>query len=231
MDNSAIYHMEFRAEDFPVANAVSRRNRNAPTRALARSGILKRATDLAFSILGSLILLPLLIIVGLAVKLDTPGPVLFSQTRRGLRGRPFRILKFRTMTVLEDGRLIEQAKREDSRVTRVGWWLRRTSIDELPQLINVIKGDMSLVGPRPHAVAHDDYYSGLIAEYRERQDVKPGITGWAQINGARGETPELDDMRRRVELDLWYVHRWTVGLDFKIIMITATQILRSPNAF
>ena len=147
MDNSAVNHMEFRAEDFPVANAVSRRNRNAPTRALARSENLKRATDLAFSILGSLILLPLLIIVALAVKLDSPGPVLFSQTRRGWRGRPFRILKFRTMTVLEDGCIIEQAKREDSRVTRVGWWLRRSSIDELPQLINVIKGDMSLVGP------------------------------------------------------------------------------------
>jgi lipopolysaccharide/colanic/teichoic acid biosynthesis glycosyltransferase len=135
------------------------------------------------------------------------------------------------MKVMEDGSIVQQAKRDDSRVTRVGRWLRRTSIDELPQLINVLKGDMSLVGPRPHAIAHDEYYSQLVDNYNGRQAVKPGITGWAQINGARGETPEITDMRRRVEFDLWYIRHRSLRLDLKIIVLTAIQVLRSPDAF
>jgi exopolysaccharide biosynthesis polyprenyl glycosylphosphotransferase len=231
MDKSAISHMGLHAEDFPVSKTVSRRNRKAPSGALVRPEALKRAMDLAIASLALFFLLPLLLTVAIAIKLDSRGPVLFWQTRRGLYGRPFKILKFRTMTVLEDGSVVEQAKREDSRVTRLGRCLRRTSIDELPQLINVIRGEMSLVGPRPHALAHDDYYGRLIEDYSGRHDVKPGITGWAQINGARGETPELADMRRRVELDLWYVQRWSVGLDLKIIVVTAIQVIRSPDAF
>jgi undecaprenyl-phosphate galactose phosphotransferase/putative colanic acid biosynthesis UDP-glucose lipid carrier transferase len=135
------------------------------------------------------------------------------------------------MSVMEDGSIVQQAKRADSRVTRVGRWLRRTSIDELPQLINVIRGEMSLVGPRPHALAHDEYYGQLIDNYNGRHAVKPGITGWAQVNGARGETPEISDMRRRVELDLWYVRCRSLRLDLKIIVLTAVQVLRSPDAF
>lgn len=191
----------------------------------------KRALDLIVSVCALLICFPLFLAVAVLIKLDSPGPVFFWQTRRGLHGKPFRILKFRTMFVLEDGEVVQQAKRGDSRVTKVGRWLRSSSIDELPQLVNVLRGEMSLVGPRPHALAHDNYYSQLIADYNARQQVKPGITGWAQVNGARGETPELGQMKRRVELDLWYVRSWTVMLDLKIIAVTAVQILRRHEAF
>jgi lipopolysaccharide/colanic/teichoic acid biosynthesis glycosyltransferase len=143
--------------------------------------------------------------VALAVRLDSRGPILFRQNRNGFNGRPFRIYKFRSMTVMEDGAVVTQAKRDDARVTRVGRFLRRSSLDELPQLLNVLKGDMSLVGPRPHALAHDDHYSGLLAEYAFRHHVKPGITGWAQVNGFRGETPTIDLMKRRIDLDLQYI--------------------------
>jgi lipopolysaccharide/colanic/teichoic acid biosynthesis glycosyltransferase len=135
------------------------------------------------------------------------------------------------MFVLEDGDVVPQATRGDNRITRLGRWLRSSSIDELPQLVNVLRGEMSLVGPRPHALAHDDYYSQLIEDYAARQQVKPGITGWAQVNGARGETPEPSQMKRRVELDLWYVVHWTLVLDLKIIILTAAQIIRRREAF
>jgi len=231
MEKLAINHMESQVKNFAVSDAASRRSHVRHAKAQTRSEMIKRVIDLTMASLAIFFLMPLLLVVALAIKLDSRGPVLFSQTRRGLNGKPFKILKFRTMSVMEDGSVIEQAKRQDSRVTRLGRWLRRTSIDELPQLINVIRGEMSLVGPRPHALAHDEYYGRLIDCYSARQTVKPGITGWAQINGARGETPELSDMKRRVELDLWYVHSWTVGLDIKIIIITAIQVLRSPDAF
>lgn len=191
----------------------------------------KRSIDVSISLVAIFLLLPLFVIVAIAIKLDSSGPVLFCQARRGLNGKPFKILKFRTMTVLENGDVIQQATRGDARVTRLGSWLRRMSIDELPQLVNVLRGDMSLVGPRPHAVAHDDYYGKLIENYNARQAVRPGMTGWAQVNGARGETPELSDMRRRIELDLWYIHRWSVWLDLRIVVLTAFQILRNPDAF
>ena len=189
----------------------------------------KRALDLILAGAGLLALLPLLAIVSLAVKIDSRGPVIFRQSRRGFNGREFMIWKFRTMTVLENGRVICQAKREDSRTTRVGRLLRITSIDELPQLINVLRGEMSLVGPRPHAVAHDDEYGRSIGKYAFRHHVKPGITGWAQVNGFRGGTPELDLMKERINLDLWYINNWNIWLDLWIIVRTCFEIVRNRN--
>ncbi len=171
---------------------------------------LKRALDvfLASSLLVALA--PLIAAVAVLIKLESPGPIIFRQRRRGFNGRQFTIFKFRTMKVLEDGHVIHQARRNDIRVTRVGRVLRATSIDELPQLINVLRGQMSLVGPRPHALAHDDDYSKLIANYAYRQHVKPGLTGWAQVNGFRGETRKLALMEHRVAFDLWYVKNWSL---------------------
>src|SRR4051812_22591799 len=145
--------------------------------------------------LGLFVLSPVLVLVALAIRLDSTGPALFRQTRTGLNGKPFRIYKFRTMTVQEDGATIQQVTRNDPRVTRIGHWLRSTSIDDLPQLLNVIRGEMALVGPRPHALAHDEYYGRAIPAYVRRFAVKPGITGWAQVNGLCGETPTVADMQ------------------------------------
>ena len=160
---------------------------------------------------------PVMALVSLAIVLDSRGPLLFCQRRSGLNGKIFGILKFRSMHVLEDGAQIVQACQNDARITRVGRVMRRLSLDELPQLFNVIAGDMSLVGPRPHAVAHDDYYGAAISNYVLRQRVKPGITGWAQVNGARGATPTLDVMQRRVDLDAWYVAHASLMLDLTIL--------------
>ncbi len=181
---------------------------------------LKRCFDLAAAISVLLLLSPLMLITALWIKLDSDGPILFMQTRNGFNGRAFRIVKFRSMHVLEDGVTIRQATRSDPRVTRIGRWLRRTNIDELPQLFNVLNGDMSLIGPRPHAAAHNSEYEKLIAKYAFRYHVKPGITGWAQVNGFRGETPSPDVMEKRVELDLWYISNWTMWLDIKILFRT-----------
>ena len=185
---------------------------------------MKRALDVAVAGAALVISAPLLILTMLAIKLDTPGPVLFRQTRRGFNGRNFKILKLRTMSVLEDGETIAQATRRDPRVTRVGAWLRRTSIDELPQLWNVLRGEMSVVGPRPHAVAHDSIYDAVIDKYAFRHHVKPGLTGWAQVNGHRGETPRVAMMAARVEHDLWYVDNWSFLLDLRILLMTCTRI-------
>ncbi|MBY0299220.1 MAG: undecaprenyl-phosphate glucose phosphotransferase [Methylobacterium sp.] len=186
----------------------------------------KRLFDLAFAACALVALLPLLAAVAVAVRLDSPGPVLFRQTRIGFSGRRFRIYKFRTMSTLDDGAVVRQARRDDARITRVGRFLRSSSIDELPQLLNVIRGDMSLVGPRPHALAHDDEYTRLIANYAFRHHVKPGITGLAQVSGCRGETPTVDHMERRVEHDIAYVNRWSLWLDLKLIVLTAVQVLK-----
>jgi Undecaprenyl-phosphate glucose phosphotransferase len=191
----------------------------------------KRTVDLLLAGTGLLALLPLLAIVSLAIKIDSRGPVIFRQSRRGFNGREFMIWKFRTMSVLENGRVICQAKRKDERITRVGRLLRVTSIDELPQLINVLRGEMSLVGPRPHAVAHDDEYGRSIGKYAFRHHVKPGITGWAQVNGFRGETRELDLMKDRINLDLWYINNWNIWLDLWIIIRTCFEVARSRNAY
>ncbi len=190
----------------------------------------KRAFDVAVAALALLAVAPVLLVAILAIRLDTPGPVLFRQTRRGFNGRTFRILKLRTMNVLEDGPLVPQATVQDARVTRVGAWLRRTSIDELPQLWNVLRGEMSIVGPRPHAVAHDDHYHRIIQNYAFRHHVRPGITGWAQVHGHRGETREVAAMAARVEHDLWYINNWSMRTDLRIMFLTLTRLL-APNAY
>jgi exopolysaccharide biosynthesis polyprenyl glycosylphosphotransferase len=192
---------------------------------------LKRTVDL-FGAVGSLVLLsPLLLSIALLIKFGSKGPVLFSQWRGGFNGRKFRIFKFRSMMVLEDGSVIRQATREDPRFTRFGRLLRRTSIDELPQLFNVLRGEMSLVGPRPHAIAHDNEYTRTVAGYTLRDRVKPGITGWAQVNGYRGETGTLDLMAKRVECDLWYISNWSIWLDVKIIFRTLTSEIWQPRGY
>ncbi|MEN5083872.1 undecaprenyl-phosphate glucose phosphotransferase [Bosea sp. TWI1241] len=171
--------------------------------------------------------LPLLLVVALAVRLETRGPVLFLQRRYGFNQQPFRIVKFRTMTTTDDGEVVSQAKRNDPRITRVGAVLRRYNLDELPQLLNVIAGQMSLVGPRPHALAHDREYQLKIALYARRHNVRPGITGWAQVNGLRGETDTDDKMERRVAFDHWYIDNWSFWLDLGILLRTVF----SPKAF
>jgi Undecaprenyl-phosphate glucose phosphotransferase len=181
---------------------------------------LKRTFDLFGATAVLFLLSPLMLITALLVKLDSPGPALFFQTRNGFNGRKFRIVKFRTMYVLEDGDHIRQATRADPRVTPLGRWLRRANIDELPQLLNVLTGDMSLVGPRPHAIAHNSEFEKIVANYAFRQHVKPGITGWAQVNGYRGETPTPELMAKRVEFDLWYIKNWSIWLDIRILFRT-----------
>lgn len=192
---------------------------------------LKRTIDLVLGGLLLVALAPLLVVVGLLIKLDSQGPIFFRQARKGFNGHAFNIYKFRTMTVLENGDAVRAAERNDPRVTRLGRVLRATSIDELPQLVNVLRGQMSLVGPRPHAVAHDDGYGKLIANYAFRQHVKPGLSGWAQVNGFRGTTVQIDQMERRVALDLWYIKNWGFFLDLKILLLTCVAVLRSRDAY
>ncbi|MBS0243378.1 MAG: exopolysaccharide biosynthesis polyprenyl glycosylphosphotransferase [Proteobacteria bacterium] len=174
---------------------------------------------------------PFMLLIALAVKLDTPGPVFFVQARGGRSGRPINVYKFRTMTTLENGQNITQATKGDLRVTRVGRFLRSTSLDELPQLINVVRGEMSLVGPRPHALAHDSLYRSMFRSYDSRFRVKPGITGWAQVNGLRGSTENPSLMRRRVMFDNCYINKWSPWLDLKIIFLTVFVFFRDDNAY
>ncbi len=195
-----------------------------------RDLVVKRLFDVTFAGLALAIFSPLLLLTGVAIKLDSDGPVIFRQRRRGFNGREFAIYKFRTMTVQEDGSTVRQAQRDDARVTWLGRLLRASSIDELPQLINVLTGDMSSVGPRPHAVVHDDEYGKLIDNYMYRHHVKPGITGWAQIHGFRGET-DVALMEKRIQLDLWYINNWSLWLDLKIMARTCVEVLRGQNAY
>jgi putative colanic acid biosysnthesis UDP-glucose lipid carrier transferase len=190
----------------------------------------KRILDVAVALVLLMLLLPVLVLVSLAVALDSRGPLLFCQRRKGVNGQTFGILKFRSMHVMEDGADVTQASAEDARITRVGRIIRRFSLDELPQLLNVIAGDMSLVGPRPHALAHDDYYGDHISNYAIRQRVKPGITGWAQVNGARGATPTLEIMQKRIDFDAWYVANASFVLDLKILIRTPLEVLRARSA-
>ncbi|QHF02898.1 MULTISPECIES: undecaprenyl-phosphate glucose phosphotransferase [Pseudomonas syringae group] len=193
--------------------------------------LVKRAEDILLSsLILMLIALPLLLIA-LAIKLTSPGPVLFRQRRYGLDGRPIMVWKFRSMNVQENGDVVRQATRNDTRITPLGAFLRRTSLDELPQFFNVLRGDMSIVGPRPHAVAHNEQYRKQVSGYMLRHKVKPGITGWAQINGWRGETDTLDKMRKRVEFDLEYIEHWSIWLDLKIILLTLFKGFLNKNAF
>ncbi|MDA9453635.1 UDP-phosphate glucose phosphotransferase [Bradyrhizobium sp. CCBAU 21359] len=196
-----------------------------------RERALKRALDLVGASFALLVFAPVMLVTAILIKLSSTGPVFFRQTRNGFNGRAFRIFKFRTMRVIEDGPTIRQAQKNDPRVTGIGKWLRKTSIDELPQLLNVLKGDMSLVGPRPHAAAHNTEYEQIIGNYAFRHHVKPGITGWAQVNGYRGETRTLDLMQKRVEHDLWYINNWDFKLDLRVLVLTALTSLRAPNAY
>jgi putative colanic acid biosynthesis UDP-glucose lipid carrier transferase len=194
-------------------------------------GLLKRALDITASIACILVASPVLLLISILIRITSPGSVIFAQRRYGLDGREIMVYKFRSMYVSEDGRDIVQAKREDARVTPVGRILRKTSLDELPQLINVLQGRMSLVGPRPHAVSHNEEYRKLIKGYMFRHKVLPGMTGWAQINGYRGGTEKLEDMQARVDHDLDYLRNWSFGLDVKILLMTLPALLRGDRAY
>lgn len=182
--------------------------------------VIKRIEDIILSIFILLFISPVLLLIAAMVKFTSSGPVIFKQRRYGMDGRAIEVWKFRSMSVMEDGDKVVQAKKGDTRITSVGAFLRRTSLDELPQFVNVLKGDMSIVGPRPHAVAHNEQYRKLINGYMLRHKMKPGITGWAQINGWRGETDTLEKMQKRVEFDLDYIRNWSVWLDVKIVFLT-----------
>lgn len=194
-------------------------------------GVVKRGSDVVLALLILLMVLPLLFAIAIAVKLTSPGPVLFKQRRYGLNGQEIVVYKFRSMQVAEDGAEVRQARKEDSRITRLGGVLRRTSLDELPQFINVLQGRMSIVGPRPHAVAHNELYRKLIKGYMVRHKVKPGITGWAQVNGFRGETETLEKMQARIDHDLDYLRNWSLRLDLQIIVKTVRVMFRDQHAY
>ena len=219
----------FKLSSHTIGDTVTIELQRGPRTLLERS--VKRAVDLVVAGTALILLLPLFLVTAVAIKLDSPGPIIFRQRRCGFNRRQFQILKFRTMFVQEDGATIVPAQPNDRRVTRVGNWLRRTSIDELPQLFNVLQGTMSIVGPRPHAVAHDDQFDKLVSNYAYRQHVKPGLTGWAQVNGYRGELRTVADIEQRVKFDLWYIDNWSLAVDFKIIMMTLVEIIRGENAY
>ncbi|MCC8404953.1 undecaprenyl-phosphate glucose phosphotransferase [Paraburkholderia sp. MMS20-SJTN17] len=192
----------------------------------------KRVFDTVFALAALTALAPLMLVIALMVKLSSPGPVFFRQRRKGIDGREFEIFKFRSMKVhTEAAGQVTQATRRDPRITAVGAFLRRTSLDELPQFINVLRGEMSVVGPRPHALEHDDIYKDLVKGYMHRYRIKPGITGWAQINGYRGETDRIEKMMGRVKLDLYYMQHWTFWLDIKIVVLTLWKGFAGSNAY
>lgn len=183
--------------------------------------LIKRLEDLILGVIISIVMLPVCAAIAIAIKLSSPGPVIFKQYRTGINGRRFKVYKFRSMEVHEEGKgVVTQAHFGDPRITKLGAFLRRTSLDELPQFYNVLQGRMSIVGPRPHALAHNQYYMDMVESYMQRHKVKPGITGWAQVNGYRGETDTLEKMEKRVQYDLWYIDNWSLGLDLKIIFQT-----------
>ncbi|MET0497683.1 MAG: undecaprenyl-phosphate glucose phosphotransferase [Steroidobacteraceae bacterium] len=196
-----------------------------------KCAVIKRTTDLILASVALALLSPVMLGVAAAIKFTSRGPVLFKQRRYGLDGEEILIYKFRSMKVWEDGIHVMQATRGDFRLTKIGGFLRRTSLDELPQLLNVMQGTMSLVGPRPHAIAHNEQYRKLIDGYMIRHKIKPGITGWAQVNGLRGETDTIDKMQKRVEFDLDYLRQWSLWLDIKILFRTAISVTRDPNAY
>jgi len=195
------------------------------------SGLVKRTSDVVLSFLILLLLLPVLLLLSIGVKLSSPGPLIFKQRRYGLDGKEILVYKFRSMTVCDDGDVVKQATKNDSRITRFGAFIRKTSLDELPQFVNVLQGRMSIVGPRPHAVAHNEIYRKAIKGYMIRHKVKPGITGWAQVNGYRGETETLDKMEKRIEYDLEYLRNWSLSLDFWIIVKTVLIVVKDRNAY
>lgn len=207
----------------------------APTLRLVRmplgvvDAVLKRSVDLLLTLLALPAILPICMLIAVVIKLDSSGPIIFKQTRGGYRSQSFAIYKFRTMYYKPDA-MFEQARPGDQRVTRVGRWLRRFSLDELPQLFNILKGDLSLVGPRPHATEMDEAYAEIIDKYLSRTRIKPGLTGWAQVNGFRGVTDTPFKMQQRLEHDLYYIDNWSLWLDFKILLATAKIVLAGDNA-
>ncbi|MFC4700834.1 undecaprenyl-phosphate glucose phosphotransferase [Glaciecola siphonariae] len=192
---------------------------------------IKRLEDILLSVIALAILAIPLLVIASAIKLTSKGPVIFKQDRYGLNGRKIKVWKFRSMKVMENSQVVTQASKDDPRITKLGKFLRRTSLDELPQFINVLKGDMSVIGPRPHAVAHNETYRKLVSFYMLRHKVKPGITGWAQVNGWRGETDSLDKMQKRIEFDLEYIRNWSLWLDFKILVYTVMRSFTDKNAY
>ena len=195
------------------------------------NGMVKRASDIVLSSVALLVASPLLLGCAIAVRLSSPGPIVFRQKRHGVDGKEIMVYKFRSMTTMDNGNVVKQASRDDVRVTPVGRVLRKTSLDELPQLVNVLQGRMSMVGPRPHAIAHNEQYRTLITAYMVRHKVKPGITGWAQIHGHRGPTETVDKMQTRVEYDLEYLRNWSLRLDLEILVRTVTTVLFDKHAF
>lgn len=195
------------------------------------NGIVKDVFDKVFSIVALILLLPLFIVIAICIKTSSPGPVFFKQPRLGLNGRKFNVYKFRTMKVHQEHGTVTQATKNDPRITPIGGFLRRTSLDELPQFINVLLGDMSVVGPRPHALQHNEMYKDLLEMYMLRHRVKPGITGWAQIHGHRGETDTVDKMAKRVQFDLHYIQHWSLWMDIRIIVWTAFRGWTGKNAY
>lgn len=195
------------------------------------NGLVKGLSDFILSTLILCLISPLLILLAVGVKFSSPGPILFKQRRYGLDGREIVVYKFRSMTVTEDGDKVKQATLNDKRVTRFGKFIRKTSLDELPQFVNVLQGRMSIVGPRPHAVSHNEMYRKVIKGYMIRHKVKPGITGWAQVNGFRGETESVESMKSRIEYDLDYLKRWSLSLDLKIILKTVLLVFRDSKAY
>lgn len=195
------------------------------------NSLLKRFSDIAFGSIALLLLWPVMLAIAIGIKMTSPGPVLFKQRRYGLDGAEIMVYKFRSMKVLEDGAVVRQATRGDDRITPFGAFLRRSSLDELPQFLNVLQGTMSIVGPRPHAVAHNEQYRKLIKRYMLRHKVKPGITGWAQINGYRGETETVEKMQSRVAYDLDYMRNWSVSLDVWIMLRTVGVVFKDRNAY
>ncbi|MBA6253758.1 undecaprenyl-phosphate glucose phosphotransferase [Colwellia sp. MB3u-55] len=193
--------------------------------------IIKRVEDVVLSSIILLLITPVLICISIAVKLSSPGPILFKQNRYGVDGTAIKVWKFRSMTVMEDGKKVTQAKKNDIRLTSIGRFIRSTSLDELPQFFNVLQGRMSIVGPRPHAVTHNEEYRTIINGYMLRHKVKPGITGWAQVNGWRGETDTLEKMEKRVEFDLDYIQNWSLIFDIKIIVATIFKGFIDKNAY
>ncbi len=192
--------------------------------------LFKRLSDLVLASLILVLITPVLLVVAIGVKLSSPGPIIFRQKRNGLDGEEIIVYKFRSMTTMDNGAVVKQATRGDARITPFGAFIRRNSLDELPQFINVLQGSMSIVGPRPHAVAHNEMYRQLIKAYMVRHKVKPGITGWAQVNGHRGETSTIEQMQARVEYDLEYLRNWSLGLDLVIILRTVKTVFYDRNA-
>jgi putative colanic acid biosynthesis UDP-glucose lipid carrier transferase len=195
------------------------------------NGMVKRASDIVLSLLILVLVSPLLLALAIAVRVTSPGPIVFKQRRYGLDGKEIMVYKFRSMTVTEDGPTVQQAKKNDSRITPLGALMRKTSLDELPQFINVLQGRMSIVGPRPHAVVHNEMYRKLIKGYMVRHKVKPGITGWAQVNGYRGETDTLEKMQGRIDHDLDYLRNWSLRLDLYIIFRTIRLVVADQKAY